>query len=483
MRTVKTQRGTAIVLLIIGLLMLTAGSVDPALVAARPVQATELTDQSDPDPAAEEEEPTKQIDLYPTISHSSVSALAIETSRQRTLYTKQINPRIHMPAASKIMTALIACERLKTDVQVTISKVAAEVGAQEKTPDGVILHSGDKYPLGYLLARLIYYDSDAAALAIAEQISNVEEQFVEIMNARATAFRMTGTVFKNSTGDLVYDMSATGISKSNPGSALLQYTTLPDMALLFLQAIANPVFFEYLTTPSRYFVLSESSIVVMRNRMSGIWTRSEGLINGVFYSQWANSSFMAAIGTVNDINTIVLTYMGKPDEADNDLMAIFQACESFYTRSPLVMAGDLFAGTTEQTVDGESFGLVFKNTVYYVHPHSNDWLKQTIRYKSLGPFNRPILRSMTVGQVVFELVDGTQIAVDVAPDRQILSSISIIDNVLSGLQRNSNLATVLIIAGLFLIIVMLIRVIVGIDRVRQLTKRIRSEKRNRRPEN
>ena len=291
-------------LLIIGLLMLTAGSVDPALVAARPVQATELTDQSDPDPAAEEEEPTKQIDLYPTISHSSVSALAIETSRQRTLYTKQINPRIHMPAASKIMTALIACERLKTDVQVTISKVAAEVGAQEKTPDGVILHSGDKYPLGYLLARLIYYDSDAAALAIAEQISNVEEQFVEIMNARATAaFRMTGTVFKNSTGDLVYDMSATGISKSNPGSALLQYHPAGHGSPL-PSGHRHPVF-EYLTTPSRYFVLSESSIVVMRNRMSSIWTRSEGLINGVFYSQWANSSFMAAIGTVNDINTIV----------------------------------------------------------------------------------------------------------------------------------------------------------------------------------
>ena len=61
------------------------------------------------------------------------------------------------------MTALIACERLKTDVQVTISKVAAEVGAQEKTPDGVILHSGDKYPL--YCYRLIYYDSDAAALS------------------------------------------------------------------------------------------------------------------------------------------------------------------------------------------------------------------------------------------------------------------------------------------------------------------------------
>ncbi|MGI6333783.1 MAG: hypothetical protein ACOX1A_04075 [Saccharofermentanales bacterium] len=70
------------------------------------------------------------------------------------------------------------------------------------------------------------------------------------------------------------------------------------MALLFLQAVANPVFLEYLTTSSRYFVLSESSLVIMRNKMSGIWTRSEGLINGVFYSQWANSSFMAATGTV-----------------------------------------------------------------------------------------------------------------------------------------------------------------------------------------
>jgi D-alanyl-D-alanine carboxypeptidase len=478
LRIVKTRQETAIALLVIGLLMMTAGLACPALIVAESARAAGLTDQSDPSLSAGNE-PAKQDVLYPTVNHSSISALAIETSRQRTLYSRQISPRIHMPAASKIMTALIACERLKPDVQVTISKVAAEAAALEKTPDGVLLHSGDKYPLGYLLARLIYYDSDAAALAIAEQVANVEEQFVEIMNARAAAFRMTGTVFKNSTGEPVYDMSATGFSELDPSLALLQYTTLPDMALLFLQAVANPVFLEYLTTSSRYFVLSESSLVIMRNKMSGIWTRSEGLINGVFYSQWANSSFMAATGTVNGINMIVLTYMGDPDEADNDLMAIFQACESFYTRSPLVIAGDSFTGATEQTIDGESFGLVFKNTVYYVHPHSNDWLKQTIRYKSLGPFNRPILRSMTVGQVIFDLMDGTQIAVDVAPDRQILSSISIIDNILSALQRNSNLATVLIIAGLILIIVMLIRIVIGIDRIRQLIKRIRLEKRDR----
>ncbi len=89
---------------------------------------------------------------------------------------------------------------------------------------------------------------------------------------------------------------------------------------------------------------------------------------------------------------------------------------------------------------------------------------------------------MTVGYIVFELVDGTQIAVD--GRNRPADPFQHFDyrQCAQRPQRNSNLATVLIIAGLFLIR-MLIRVIVGIDRVRQLTKRIRSEKRNRRPEN
>jgi hypothetical protein len=52
---------------------------------------------------------------------------------------------------------------------------------------------------------------------------------------------------------------------------------------------------------------------------------------------------------------------------------------------------------------------------------------------------------MTVGQVVFELVDGTRISVDVSPDRQILSSISLVDRTLASLQSNRNLFYLLVI--------------------------------------
>lgn len=415
----------------------------------------------------------------PVIEHSSLSALVIETGRQRSLYASDSQSRVHLPSASKVMTALIACERLSLDVQVTISKIAADASELEESPDGIQLLSGDKFPLDYLLTRLIYFNSDAAALAIAEQIANVEDRFVEIMNTRAAAFRMTSTVFMNSTGQPVFETpDEDWPTDLNP--PLLQYTTLSDMALLLLQATANPVFLDILTTPTRYFVLNDSTLAIMRNEMSNVWTRSEGLIAGVFYSQWANRSYMAAIGTVNNINLVVVTAMGNPARASDDLMAIFKSCESYYVSSPLVVAGDTFTGAQEQTIDGESFGLVFKNTVYYIHPRDNDFLKQTIRYNTLGPFSRPILRSMTIGQVVFELLDGTQVAVDVSPDRQILSSISIVDRALSELQRNTNLASILIVAGSSLILIMLTHVILGVGRLIQLMRLIVLERRGRR---
>ena len=416
----------------------------------------------------------------PVFPHSARSVLVIETSRQRTLYAANLSPQMHIPAASKIMTALIASERLSPDVQVTISKVAADAAELEDSPDGVLLRSGDKYPLGYLLTRLIYYDSDAAALAIAEQIANVEEKFVEIMNSRAASIGMSGTVFKNSTGNMVIDDPIADWKQPGDELPLVQYTTMTDLALLMVQATSNPVFRDVLTQPSRFFVFDDSTLVSMRNEMAAILTRSEGIISGVFYSEEAGMSYSAAIGSVNGINLIAITANGIPASTANDLLTVFQGCASFYVLSPLVVSGDLFTGAHEQTVDGEVFGLVFKNTVYYVHPRNHDFLMPSIRYNTFGPFSRPIMRNMIVGQVIFELLDGTQIAVDVSPDRQILSSISIIDRALGELQQNNNLALVLMLAGALLVTIMLIHVLMGLNRLFRLALLIIFERRSRR---
>jgi len=470
----KAGRIVARVLVICCLSMAT-GLFSLAAAESRPVAATAAPSES---LIATE---TDYNILSPAIEQSSVAALVIENSRKRHLFEQNQSVRMNIPASSKLMTALIACERLPLDTQVTISSLAAEIADEEDTPDGITLRSGDKYPLRYLLHRLIYYSSDAAALAIAEQISSVENRFVELMNARAGSLQMGETVYLNSTGQPVYPPDP-GLPEGSAGENLqdLQYTTLDDMSLLAFQAISNQVLNAILTTPNQFIIIGESALANMQNRLSDLWTRSEGMIRGAFYSEWQGNTYMVAIGTVNSIGLIAVTAAGSRDEAENDLIALFKGCKDFYISSPLVVAGDPFTGNREQTIDGEVFGLVYKQTVYYVRPVSSLYLKDTILYKSFGPFSRPIQRSMTVGQVTFELYDGTKIAVDVVPDRQILSSISIIDTALNELQRNSNLTILLLICGVTLILVLAWQIIAGTTRLIRLVHLIILEKRSRR---
>jgi hypothetical protein len=120
-----------------------------------------------------------------------------------------------------------------------------------------------------------------------------------------------------------------------------------------------------------------------------------------------------------------------------------------------VIKGELFTGNVEQTVDGEDFNLVFLNTVQYVRPVDDMFLEQSVQYISRGPHHRPIESSMVVGQVLFTLKDGTVIAVDVGPDRQILSGINILNKLLNSLQNNKNLYYMILICGFALCLLML----------------------------
>ncbi|HBP37568.1 MAG TPA: hypothetical protein DD640_02285 [Clostridiales bacterium] len=420
------------------------------------------------------------------ISHSAASAVVLETGRLRCLYEKRADQLQNIPAAAKLMTALIACERLSLKTMVTISKVAAAAEEDWESPDEVSLDTGDKYALDYLLHRLIFYNSDAAALAIAEQIANVEADFVDLMNAKAASFDLADTVFVNCTGKAVYsDMVVPSNTTDDFGSGEvsppLQYTTPNQLARLVSYAIANEKFVSILRKESEYFVLEGGTLLApMRNELKNVWTLSEGMITGAFYSEENNLTYMVAIGTVNGISLIAVLAGGSTAQKFSDLIEVFQACADTYVLTPLAEAGVAFLGAQEQTVDGELFGLVYKKTVYYVHPSDDLFVKSTLRYNSFGPFSRPIQRSMTAGQVIFELTDGTTIAVDVAPDRQILSSISILDKGLSELQNNRNLFVILMIAAGTLLLILLLQVVSGIKKLVGLVHLVVLEKKSRR---
>ncbi|MDD3866350.1 MAG: hypothetical protein PHX55_01910 [Eubacteriales bacterium] len=417
------------------------------------------------------------------ITNSSQAAAVLETGRMRLLYSKNAGSRMHIPASSKLMTALLAVERLEMDVPVTISNVAAAADLEQEPGDGVLLENGDKYPLEYLLLRLMFYDSDGAAVAIAEQISGVESEFVELMNSRAGSLGMSDTVFRNVTGQLDVDEAMLeGNSQSDnlpelTRAALRQYSTAQDTAELLATAMQDTDFSRLLSKESEYVVIEGQPLISMQNQISDLWTLSEGSVLAAFASNRSGSSetSLTISGTAGDIGVVAVTVGGTADQQINDILTILRVTGNSYMTDTLTVAGERFTGGQEQTVDGERFGLLYRKTTYYVRPIQDLFLKDTIRYVSFGPHQRPIQRSMIVGQVVFELKDGTVITVDVGPDQQILSDIAMIDHALSQMQSNPNLTYLILIAFALLIGMMAWQAVANVARLARLIQLIRLE--------
>ncbi len=396
--------------------------------------------------------------MYPqalVVEHTAASAIVIETGRGRVLYAKDAKASLDIPAASKIMTALLAVEKQTLDVKVTISNAVADLAYFESTGDNVRLRTGDKYSLEYLLMRLLFYDSSAAALAIAESAGNDEAGFVRQMNARANALGLKNTLFATASG--LPPATGSGAAQTSPtpsptpaptsaaasqssanAAAGTACTTVSDLAVLMQRALQNERFSRLFRKQSEYIVIDGRTLVPMANQLSSLWPYSEGRVSGVFLSGTEKITTITA-GTVNSFGIISITANGRREQAVDDTLALFDACQRTYEIHPLVTAGEPYTGAQETTRDGESFGLVYQQSVQYVRPKGDPYLKSGTTYKSYGPYSRPIQRSMTVGQVVFELADGTLIPVNVGPDRQILTNISLLNRLLNVLQANRNL--------------------------------------------
>lgn len=415
-----------------------------------------------------------QIDLQ------AVASVVMDTGRQRILFEDDSEQTMSIPAASKLMTFLIACERLPLDTMVTISSVAADQPDALNSPDDVELRTGDKYSLEYLLLRLLYHDSDAAAVAIAEQISNEEAKFVELMNSRAEAFGMTQTVFVNSTGQPVYMSAENGDQSNRPAQVPTQYTTALDLARLVQAGLQNQTFTTLFSQSSEFLVLDGQRIISMRNEIEAIWTLSEGAVTGAFYSENEGQATVVTIGTSEGIDWITVVANTTMANRFSDTLELYRGCSEYYMVSPLVRSGDLYAENIEQTIDGERFGLIYRTTVYYIHPVDDDFLRPTVRYRTYGPHSRPIQRNMIVGQVLFELRDNTVIAVDVGPDRQILSTITLVDQALEQLQGNTNLTLLIFLMLIILILALIWRVFRGAYEMIHLLILVRLDQKSKR---
>lgn len=153
---------------------------------------------------------------------SAQKAVVIDKSTSTVLYQKSSNEKCSMASTTKIMTCLIACEKLKQNDIVTITNKMLD-----KTEGSLIyLKVGDRITVSDLIKGALLASGNDAANALAVYTSGSVSEFVRLMNLYTIKFKMSNTHFE----------TPSGLDSKN------HYSTAYDMALLTSHALDNKIF-------------------------------------------------------------------------------------------------------------------------------------------------------------------------------------------------------------------------------------------------
>lgn len=167
---------------------------------------------------------------------TAASYILVEKDTFRVITGKDYHRRLPPASTTKVMTTLVAVERLGGEEIVVPDKQVLQI-----SPSKMNLVPGKKYRSEDLMKGTMVKSANDAAYALATYLSGSESAFARIMTERARDIGAIDTNFEN----------ASGLPSDN------QYTTPYDLALIFRQALANERFVELIST--KYFLFEDSA--------------------------------------------------------------------------------------------------------------------------------------------------------------------------------------------------------------------------------
>ena len=163
----------------------------------------------------------------PAQALSAQSAVLLDCTTGRVLYSKQPDKQSLIASTTKIMTALIVCEQCNVLDRVKIPKEA--VGIEGSS---MYLREGEILTVQELLYGMMLHSGNDAAVALAIYCAGTVEGFSQLMNDKARLLGLNNTHFTNPNGLDAED----------------HYATAMDLAILAFHAMKNPIFSNIVST-------------------------------------------------------------------------------------------------------------------------------------------------------------------------------------------------------------------------------------------
>src|SRR5437763_2523655 len=133
----------------------------------------------------------------PGVATAPAAYLVIDADSGTVLAEHDAHRRWPPASMTKMMTVLLAMERvqdrtLSLDEPVRTSAWASRIGGSQ-----VYLAAGESFPLGEMLKAIMIASANDAAVAVAEHIAGSTAAFVDLMNARAKALGLADTTYQS----------------------------------------------------------------------------------------------------------------------------------------------------------------------------------------------------------------------------------------------------------------------------------------------
>ena len=243
-------------------------------------------------------------------SISSLSAVVYEPESGLVLYEKDPDTPRPMASTTKLMTALLAAERLDPEEMVTVPAAALPVEGSQ-----VGLAVGDTLTVRDLLTGLLLASGNDTANVLACHMAGSLSAFADRMNERATALGMTSSRF----------VTPSGLDEGGHSASAW------DMALLGAAVLEQPLLAELCASKTAPMHIGDRRITLSNhNKLLKLLPDCVGLKTG--FTKKSGRCLVSAVRR-NGITLVVATLNGG--DYWNDHIALYDYGFSLVTRQPV----------------------------------------------------------------------------------------------------------------------------------------------------
>jgi hypothetical protein len=161
-----------------------------------------------------------------------------------------------------------------------------------------------------------------------------------------------------------------------------------------------------------------------------------------------SNSCILAFAAVDDFEIAIILGGSQNDSIYQDLYKSINSIYSFYEVSDLVAAGDAYRQVSLTGIP-EPLAAKFELTVRYIHPIGNDFIKPNAVFIPSESVTLPVSIGQSLGQVRFELEDGTQIDTEVVAAESMWTKSDFLSDTMALLEANRNLSVIIGISVIF----------------------------------